>query len=172
MNVHSWRFRVAAVATSAALLSGGALAANASTPTTAKTHAGGACTFRAKAVAAYATLPSTLTSDLATLKKDTGAARRTEAKLIRSRALAGYYGDTIEARAKALKGKAVVRLAKIPVTLKAEFKDIRAANTRTEKKALVAKTVKAAEAGTYGAEIETVAKKLAASSAYASCVAS
>jgi hypothetical protein len=162
---------MAAVAASVAVLSGGAIAANAAEPTTTTTPSR-TCHVSVKAMAAFKELPATLKHDLGVLKSDTGTARRTEAKLIRARALDGYYGATIEARAKALKGKGVRLYASLPASLKVDLKAIHTADTRAEKKVLIKQVITEAEAGQWGAKVEAAAKKIAATTAYETCIAS
>src|SRR5471032_525374 len=85
----------------AALVLGGALSANAATPTPAPfTSTASTCTFGQHLVSAWLEVPKAMRTDLKAARAQTGAARITALKAVRTKALDGGYGSAVEAQAK------------------------------------------------------------------------
>ncbi|MEO6533464.1 MAG: hypothetical protein ABIO06_07800 [Pseudolysinimonas sp.] len=156
----------------AALVLGGAVAANAATP--APTHApatASTCSFGQHLVSAWLVVPKAMRDDLKAAKAEKpGPQRRSDLKAIATKALDGGYGAAVEDKAKWLqahKGDAHIR--PLPDNLKADLKTLHGESSKADKVKEANTIADKALAGDYGSKIESLAKELKASPAWQDC---
>jgi hypothetical protein len=155
------RHRVVLAAGAAVLLAGGgttaafAASSTPATPTAAVTAS--PCTPGIGALLRAA--PRSLRTDLQHLRKDSADHRAADRAAIRAKALAGGYGAELGRLSRIVAGKDGASAAALPAALKADLKNLRddpkGSDTRKQQ---VATIWSKALAGSYGANIESLAK--------------
>lgn len=163
------RNRIASIAIASTLLVGlGATAANAAPVDSAPASD---CTFGEQLVRVWMHLPADLQADLKDLKAATpGADRQQQAKDIRDGALGGEYGPGVQEKAQKLQDIRVRVYADLPAELKADLKDLKAADP-ADRRALAKDIGEKALAGDYGVKAQVVAERVQGSDFWQNCVA-
>lgn len=161
--------RIAAVAVTAALLSTGAVAAQAApleTPTTFQSD----CTFAQHLVAIYAAVPADLRADLAEARSlEPGAERGAAMRAIKQAALAGEYGSVTQARVEAFGVYRAANPGRVNPELKADLKNLRATVGAAAKLDLAEDIAEKAIDGEYGESVRGAAERIQQSEAWQSC---
>lgn len=159
--------RISAVALTAALLSTGAVAAQA-----APTETESDCTFAQHLVAVYVAVPAELRADVnAARALDPGAERGAAIKAIKQDALAGEYGEVTQARVEAFGVYRAANPGRINPELKADLKELRATVGLAAKVDLAEEIAGQAIDGEYGESVRVAAGKIRQSDAWQSCEA-
>lgn len=155
----------------AALVLGGAVAANASTPAPSpKPSSSTSCTFNEHLVSAWLAVPKAMRTDLKAARADAaGTARRIALKAVRTKALDGGYGASVEAKAKWLQSHKGEGIRPLPDSLKADLKTLHGETGKTAKLAEINTIASNALAGKYGDKVETFMKAAQSSSAWQDC---
>ncbi len=158
----------------AALVLGGAVAANAATPDSAvaPTTTAIGCTFGEHLVSAVHGLPKALRDDLKKARAETpGPQRRKDLQAVTGKALAGGYGAGVEAQAKFLTShRGDVRgIRPLPDALKADLKTLHSDTGKSAKLAEANTIAGKALAGDYGSKVQTLAKDVKSSPAWQDC---
>jgi hypothetical protein len=109
--------------------------------------------------AARDALPEALQKDLAALRDLAPAQRRSEAREIRRKALAGEYGDRAQSVAERRAGHRGEVWKRLPRELRRDLREVR--STAPEERAAAREEVRAnALAGEYGARVRTAAERI------------
>jgi hypothetical protein len=159
----------------AALVLGGAVAANAATsPATpsATPTAASSCSFGEHLVSAIRSLPKAMREDLKAARAEKpGPQRRKDIQAVMSKALDGGYGAAVEAKARFLQThRADIKgLRPLPAALKADLKTLHSEKGRSAKLAEANTIADKALAGGYGSTVQTLAKDVKASDAWQDC---
>jgi hypothetical protein len=160
---------IAAFVGVALAIGSGAVAANAATVAPATTSSSTGCSFGQHLRSALGETPSALKTDRAAVKAMAhGAARRTAAQAIATKALAGGYGQGVEVRAEWLKANKGQHLRPLPAALKADLKTLKG-ETKTQRAATLEGISGKALAGTYGTTLESFAKTVKSSTVWTDC---
>jgi hypothetical protein len=150
----------------AALALGGVVSANAATPSPApSTSSASTCTLGEHFVSAWLEVPKAMRADLKAARADTGAARKSALKAVRTKALDGGYGSAVEAQAKWRQSHKsdITGIRPLPDNLKADLKTLHGEKGKAAKLTEANSIADKALAGGYGAKVETLAKGLMSS---------
>lgn len=168
MTFRTWALSSGAAVLTAALLSTGSIAASAS-PTPSPSPSASECSFAQHLVYIWTHLPANFRADLKHLRSlEPGQERRDAAKQIRQNALNGVYGAEIQKRAEARKDHHGSLITKLPDNLKADLKELKAAD-RSERVDLAEQIAKNALDGDYGKRIQAKAERFHASDRWQNC---
>lgn len=140
-------------------------AASASVPTDGVTE----CSVPPGAAALWQRMPEELQQDLRDLRSIPDGERADAARVIRDDALAGEYGAEVQDRAERLRDLRLLRWSAAPEELRADLKEVRAADA-TERAALRQAVVDRALAGEYGEGAQRRAERLQERAAWLDCV--
>jgi hypothetical protein len=155
----------------AALVLGGAVAANAATPAPSpKPSSSSSCTLGEHLVSAWLAIPKTMRADLKAARADApGTARRTAVKAVATKALDGGYGQSVEEKAKWLQSHKGDGIRPLPDSLKADLKTLHSDTGTTAKLAEINTIASNALSGKYGDTVQTLVKAAQSSSAWQDC---
>jgi hypothetical protein len=162
------------LAGAALVLGGGALAANASTPTPTASLASSAstCTFGEHLVSVVRGLPKAFRHDLKAARAETpGPQRRKDVQAVTTKALDGGYGSSVESKAKFLQSHRgdLQGVRPLPAALRADLKTLHSEKGKSTKLAEANTIADKAVAGDYGSAVQTLAKDVKSSSAWQDC---
>ncbi len=162
------------LAGAALVLGGGALGANASTPTPTASPASSTsnCTFGEHFVSAVRGLPKALRDDLKAARAETpGPQRRKDIQAVTTKALDGGYGSSVESKAKFLRSHRgdLQAVRPLPAALRADLKTLHAEKGKSAKLAEASTIADKAMAGDYGSPVQKLAKDVKSSSAWQDC---
>ncbi|MDP9026478.1 MAG: hypothetical protein M3N46_02835 [Actinomycetota bacterium] len=166
------------LAVGAALMLGGAAAANAATPapsapvTSSARASATSCTFGEHLLSAFRTEPKAMRADLKAARAEKpGSQRRKDLQAIKAKALDGGYGATAEAKAKFLQSHKgdLTGIRPLPAALTADLKTLHSEKGKAAKLAELNTIADKALAGGYGTKLQTLAKDVKASNAWQTC---
>ena len=164
-----WATGVAVGAGLALALGTGGLAARAATAPAPVSTSSSSCSFGQHFISAWRTIPADLRTDLKAARVlKPGTERRDALKKIQAKALDGGYGAGVEARAEWRKDHRGEKLRPLQDSLKADLKTLHS-TPKSGKVAEAEKIADTAEAGGYGATIESFAKAVKVSPAWKDC---
>ncbi|CAN5140211.1 hypothetical protein BH09ACT3_BH09ACT3_10660 [soil metagenome] len=165
----SWAVGVATVA----LVVGAGVAPASAAPATAaldESESAQECDFRQQLVETWAALPTSLRTDLETLKSmEPGAERRAEGRRIAEKARDGGYGEKAQRRAERMLDRRADRAASLPADLKADLRQL-SGTSGEERRDLVKEIAQNALDGDYGDKSKRVVEKIEQSDAWQECV--
>ncbi len=157
----------ATVALTGALVSTGSVAASADEASEATTHE---CNFGEHLARLWLHLPAELRDDLKDLSSLEPGERGPAAREIRGDAREGEYGDRVEERAERVAERRIRILANMPVELRQDLKELRAADSE-DRRALAEAIAANALDGDYGPKAQSAAERTRNSEAWQNCVA-